>query len=263
MKGLSIVGVSVVLALASLNAAYGDFIEDFQAYQQNQGLVAQGNANWDSWGWPANPTTDYDAWVIADPLNAANNVLDFTEVNASTNTPDVVAHAFPDLFASGNAARVSFDVFMKGAESGGPQINIGPASEFYGGNYNNTCIMIFTNGGAGIVQDNWGGPVIAQVADNAWHHVDVDMQKAEGNVTFSFVVDSVLSGVTVTRALAPEGITGIELGCTGDDANPDTFVLADNIHAAPVPEPATLAMLVTGVIGLLGGVLLRRRRHAR
>ena len=163
--------------------------------------------------------------------------------------------------------KLVYDVYMSAANLDSlPEVNLGPIGEATG-DYSHTLVTLLNdNGGhAGEIQAGIGfGPYtsLGNYSTDAWHQVEADITNPSGlngALNFSFKVDGVATGVTVSTTLTAAGLTTIEAGNNGTANNPASFVYVDNILAVPTPEPASLVLALVAFAGMCGYGWHRRR----
>jgi len=100
---------------------------------------------------------------------------------------------------------------------------------------------------------NWGSTTIAR-SNNQWHAMRVE-HNLDGAGTVSFYVDGVLGAQVTTTAIF--GATRIRVGSGLTNGGFGAYY--DDIKFEVVPEPASLLALATGLVGLTGFAIRRRR----
>jgi hypothetical protein len=208
LKSLLFLGVFSVAGIASASIS-----DDFES-----GLS----------GWTGQGGGSHQGVVVADPLNALNNVLSFTGLNSGGDiysTATVSANA-------GDLITLSFDYLgMPGQGNPGNLGGFAGISAGYPGNH---------TWGAGTDLAYVGVPQGDLVDDGAWHSYIITFLAGSSHQT---------GGTIDTVHMMFEDFVGSG-GVAGD-------AYFDNVKLEAVPEPASMAALALGALGFL------RRRNAR
>ena len=217
---------------------YGQLAERFD-YPNGNLTSASGNA-WEKWS-----ATAGDATVDS----GAVRVDDATDV----------IRLFPDVFAQGQTARISFDVNVnQGNTSENYSIGFAPSASPGGStiNYANSLFIRFDSGALA----NPGSTHVTAANDGALTHsrftsistginhtLRLEMTRAEPLVNYSLFIDDARVLDSAFTLTDPRGLNSVELWCytdnTGDPGQvPAAFAMID--HITIVPEPAAVAVFI-------------------
>lgn len=172
-------------------------------------------------GWTdRNPGTP-ESVVVADPLNAGNKVLSFTQLGFGGS---LLSNSF---VSSTGWFSLSFD-YLGQPSQGGVAGNLGGYLGVSSGSFSGGEMWLAGTGSA-------SGTPIALIDDGAWHHYTLSFQSTIGQSLRLKLEDFDGSG-----------------GVAGD-------VYFDNVRlTSAVPEPSSVAMALAGLMGL---VVVRRRAN--
>ncbi len=221
---LTLVSVlGLVLSFGNPASAITLFFEDFESDMSN---------------WFGTGGGSHNGIIVPDPLGGSNNVLTFTATNAAG---DIFTQ---DTFSSqGNRYNLSFDFLgtCNGPDCGG----------FIG----------FSKGMPS--SHGWFNYSYPMGSSAGWQHVSIDFTPGDANAMIAgsphYIYYNNAGGlfsandpihIMVEDWYGPGGPAG--------DAFFDNILLTDGSGPSPAPEPSTLLLLATGVLGLLG--YARRRR---
>ncbi|MCP4253685.1 MAG: PEP-CTERM sorting domain-containing protein [Candidatus Scalindua sp.] len=165
--------------------------------------------------------------TLADPLGGGSTVLNFTALNA---TGDIFSSSTSFSSNSGQYT-LTFDYLGLDWSSLGTPGNLGGTIGYSYGLPGSHVWLAGTTLGSQIQQD-------ILIDDGAWHTYSLSFTASQSSGIFLMLEDFSGSG----------GIAG--------DAYFDNIVLTDAI----VPEPATIALLGIGLVGLAGTEVRRRRK---
>jgi len=174
-------------------------------------------------------------------------------------------------------AWVNFDHQDPGPGAHDMQIAIMPAGDTWGNPWIGLGTWIHPSGSNSIAQANWGGEGTnyqtdtskGGVADDTWTHVAATY---DGNTLTHYVDGNLIDSVTQAGAIGYTGSPRLTIGARnaqhpGNFFNGmidevklyNTALTQAEVQAAMVPEPTTLILLMTGLIGL-ARIRFRRSR---
>lgn len=170
-------------------------------------------------GWTDRNPLNPESAVVADPLNAGNNVLSFTRLGFGGSILSNNTVSSSGLFT------ISFD-YLGQPGKGGVAGDLGGYLGVSSGGF---------SGGEMWLAGTGGGTPIDLIDDGAWHHYTLTFQSTIGQSLRLKLEDFDGSG-----------------GVAGD-------VYFDNVRiTSAVPEPASVAMALVGLVGL---AVVRRRAN--
>ncbi len=172
----------------------------------------------DLFGWTGTGGGSHNGEITADPLSAGNGVLHFTGLNSAGD----IFTTSTSFSSTGNQFILDFDYLGTNNNSGG----------FIGYSYGLPGNHVWLSGSDTNYPGTSTWPDIL-IGDNTWNHYSIAFTSASSSIH-----------LMLEDFIGSDNVAG--------NAYFDNIVLTDADGPDPIPEPTTILLLGSGLVGMLG-----------